>query len=431
LFRLARRYAGVSQHRIAAATGVPQSRVSELMNDHSGPVTSIEVLLRIADGLNLPDHARRWMGLAPQDNDRADDRPDDEGGSPTDRRQALRTLGGGLLSMAGLGGFEPAEAEVLEYIRRAEATSIGYRTVEHLQVTIADLAATFAYTPPSRMLPRTRWYRRHVAGLLDDGRHTLRERRQLYECAGWLSVILGWLHHDLGDSRTGEAYCTDAWEHGWQAEHGELCAWAMDAAATIALYDNRPETARQAAGKGLAHAPKGSAAAIRVSCQLTRANARLGRADDFETALDDTRRKLDGLPVHGNGLFCADAGRVASYAATSSIWLDHPDQAANYARQAIDFYQHAEPAQRSPTREAIAWLDLGIAHAERGSADAAVDVAESALTTPRLTGSVLARAGDLDAVLDRRFTGSAPARQFRDRYTALARSQPRPEITAT
>jgi hypothetical protein len=72
----------------------------------------------------------------------------------------------------------------------------------------------------------------------------------------------------------------DAWEHGWQAEHDELCAWAMDASATIAMYANRPEAARDAARdaarKGLAQAPPTSAAAVRVSCQLTRANACLG-----------------------------------------------------------------------------------------------------------------------------------------------------------
>lgn len=64
LFHLAKRYAGASQHRIATATGVPQSRVNALMNGRCGPVTSIEVLERIADGLNLPDHARASMGLA-------------------------------------------------------------------------------------------------------------------------------------------------------------------------------------------------------------------------------------------------------------------------------------------------------------------------------------------------------------------------------
>jgi transcriptional regulator with XRE-family HTH domain len=66
LFRLAKQYAGASQNRIAAATGVAQSRVNELMN-RGGPVTSIEVLERVADGLDLPDHARLCLGLAPRD----------------------------------------------------------------------------------------------------------------------------------------------------------------------------------------------------------------------------------------------------------------------------------------------------------------------------------------------------------------------------
>jgi hypothetical protein len=64
LFRLAGRYAGASQHRIATATGVPQSRVNALMNNRCGPVTSIDVLCRVADGLNAPDRARALLGLA-------------------------------------------------------------------------------------------------------------------------------------------------------------------------------------------------------------------------------------------------------------------------------------------------------------------------------------------------------------------------------
>jgi transcriptional regulator with XRE-family HTH domain len=66
LFRLAKQYAGASQNRIAAATGVAQSRVNELMN-RGGAVTSIEVLQRVADGLDLPDDARMCLGLAPRD----------------------------------------------------------------------------------------------------------------------------------------------------------------------------------------------------------------------------------------------------------------------------------------------------------------------------------------------------------------------------
>jgi hypothetical protein len=46
---------------------VPQSRVNALMNNRGGPVSNIEVLERIADGLTLPDHARVRLGLAPCD----------------------------------------------------------------------------------------------------------------------------------------------------------------------------------------------------------------------------------------------------------------------------------------------------------------------------------------------------------------------------
>lgn len=448
LFRLAKRYAGASQHRIAAATGVPQSRVNALMNNRGGPVASIEVLERVADGLNLPDHARVALGLAP--------RPDSPAPTETpDLVPGLARVGytpeplvpvvddpdiGGAGSVVaavdfldrstvppstrdrstGFGYPEAASAvEAMEYTRRAEATEVGACTLEHLQLAIAEMAAAFAHTPPAELFPQALWYRRHVAGLLESSRHTLRERRELYRCAGWLSVILGWLSHDLGSARTGEAYCLDAWEHGWQAEYGEICAWAMDAAASIAMYSGRPEAARDASSRGMAQAPSGSAAAVRVSCQLARASARLGRRDDFQGTLRQTRLLLDGLPAQDSGLFGADAGRISSYAATSAIWLGHADEAIGHARDAIDFYRQAPAPERSPTREAIAHLDLGIALTTLGRLEAAVEAADPALSTRRLTGSVLARAADLDATLRVRFAEAVPTRQFHERYEAL------------
>jgi transcriptional regulator with XRE-family HTH domain len=67
LFHLAKKYAGASQNRIAAATGVSQGRVNALMKRTGGPILQLEVFERIADGLNMPDHARIHLGLAPRD----------------------------------------------------------------------------------------------------------------------------------------------------------------------------------------------------------------------------------------------------------------------------------------------------------------------------------------------------------------------------
>ncbi|MBX6767764.1 MAG: helix-turn-helix domain-containing protein, partial [Actinomadura rubrobrunea] len=66
LFRLAKRYAGASQHRIAAATSIGQPRVNSLMRGTGSPIEKFELFERIADGLNMPDHARVRLGLAPR-----------------------------------------------------------------------------------------------------------------------------------------------------------------------------------------------------------------------------------------------------------------------------------------------------------------------------------------------------------------------------
>src|SRR5690349_21239259 len=68
LFRLLRRYAGASQHRIGLATDLQQGTVCKIMNGER-TITSIDVLDRIADGLAMPDHARMGLGLAPKEVD--------------------------------------------------------------------------------------------------------------------------------------------------------------------------------------------------------------------------------------------------------------------------------------------------------------------------------------------------------------------------
>jgi transcriptional regulator with XRE-family HTH domain len=65
LFRVAQRYAGASQSRIATATGILQGRVSEILHS-SRAVTTLDLFERIADGLGMPDHARMRLGLAPR-----------------------------------------------------------------------------------------------------------------------------------------------------------------------------------------------------------------------------------------------------------------------------------------------------------------------------------------------------------------------------
>src|ERR1700759_3264168 len=64
LFRLLGQYEGMSQTRIATATGIAQGRVSEIVRGKRA-VGASHVFERIADGLEMPDQGRLALGLAP------------------------------------------------------------------------------------------------------------------------------------------------------------------------------------------------------------------------------------------------------------------------------------------------------------------------------------------------------------------------------
>lgn len=71
LLKLASKYAGASQARIGAATGIAQSRISRYMRGLL-QVTDLDVYERIATGLGMPDHARVLFGLGVNNADTSD-----------------------------------------------------------------------------------------------------------------------------------------------------------------------------------------------------------------------------------------------------------------------------------------------------------------------------------------------------------------------
>ncbi|MGH3832869.1 MAG: helix-turn-helix domain-containing protein, partial [Pseudonocardiaceae bacterium] len=292
----ARKAAGLSQERLAEMMGVERSTVQRWEVGHSTPQPGHRPELATELGISDdklaellgdqpcsddPDRTMPALSTAPRSSDAGGDQqtggsdllPFPPGGDITDRRQAITLLGTSTLGLGvahtHLDPCTQSAVEAMEFTRRAEASQLGPRTLEHVDSVVSDMAAAFGHTPPGELFLKARWYRRQVEDLIA-GRHTLREGRQLYRYAGSLSVILAGLSNDLGDPVTAGAHCIDAWEHGWQAEDHEICAWAMDAQATISAYSNQPAAARDAAERGLKQAPQGSAVAVRVSAQLDR-----------------------------------------------------------------------------------------------------------------------------------------------------------------
>jgi hypothetical protein len=120
-----------------------------------------------------------------------------------------------------------------------------------------------------------------------------------------------------------------------------------------------------------------------------------------------------------------DTSVLASYAMTAYpascyVWLGDYRQAEVYGRRAVAVHEAAPDGSRSPSREAIARIDLAIAVAALGAPDEGSALGREALGSPRVVDSVRSRVGDLDAVLTARYQGQDDARGFHDQYRALA-----------
>jgi tetratricopeptide (TPR) repeat protein len=301
--------------------------------------------------------------------------------------------------------------------------------LEHLEHVIADLCHAYSREPPTDLLGIARPYRRHVEGLIA-GPKTLPETRELFTSAAWLSETLAWITHDLGDAVAADAYCNDAWEHAAQAGHAELCAWAMDAKASIAIYTNRPNAALAAALRGLERAPAGHPLAVRLYGQAARASARLAREGrgSAERCTEHLRHAValyEALPARCPDRFGVDTATLAayavhSYAASSYIWLEQYPAARTAAQAALATYQAASPEDRSPSREAIARLDMALAMTALGAPDEAYVLGKEALGSERVVDSVLVRTRDLARALTARYPTLPEAREFAEQVRCAA-----------
>jgi len=351
-----------------------------------------------------------------------------EAGGATKRRDALKLVGAtaAMPSVAGNVLLEAA-AEVMEFTRRTQVSSVSSGMLEQLELVVFDLNRAYLQQPPTHLFDVVRWYRRQVDELVQRP-HTLRQGRQLYAYAGWLSELLARLARDLGALTMAEAYGVDAWQHGWQAEDSELCAWAMQEKASNALFNNRPQAALSAARKGVMHAPAGHPIAMGLLGQAARAHARLGQKEGFQSALGDAMDLRERLSAQAPARFGHDMSperaslpeSLAGYAASSFIWLGLATEAQHYAEQALQRIDALPVDRRSPSREAIARIDLGLARTALGAPDEACALGAQALCwEPPVGHPVRVRVLELDALLQRRYSNLPEVAAFHERCRLL------------
>jgi tetratricopeptide (TPR) repeat protein len=258
---------------------------------------------------------------------------------------------------------------------------------------------------------------RYIARMLD-GRTTLHQHRELLVTAGWLALLLGCLHYDLGEREPAEAARQAAYQAGLQAGHGEIIAWSYELAAWFALTEGRYQGVVTFAEAGQQHAGLTSAM-VQLVLQKARGQARLGERQAVRAGLDRGAKLLEQLSPagHPEHHFVFDHTKWIFYAATCYTWLGDDEPAEEHANEVIAYHTQPDGSSNAPMRTANSHMDLAVIHARRGNLDEAVCHGMTALGFERKTeASLLSRAADLDQVLCERYPHEPLTASFHERY---------------
>ena len=212
-----------------------------------------------------------------------------------------------------------SEAELvdtLDLARMVTISDLGQGTLDTLQEAAELLCRAYPSASAGELRTRTRQRLSYISRLLG-GRLTLAQHRELLVTIGWLALLLGCVHYDLGEREQAEAARQAAYQAGMQAGHGEIIAWSYELAAWFALTEGRYHDVMDYAQAGQQHAGLTNAM-IQLVLQQARGQARLGERRDVYASLDHGAKLLEQLPrpEHPENHFVFDHTKWIFYAAT-------------------------------------------------------------------------------------------------------------------
>ncbi|MDX3231264.1 helix-turn-helix transcriptional regulator [Streptomyces sp. ME19-01-6] len=404
VFRLARKWGGISYNQIAEACGIKPERVGTIARGDAR-ITSLAKIEEIADALRI---LGGMIGLAP--------RPWESPSTSSMAAPALRPP-----ATSGMLTPEPALWEVAELARRTHATDVGPADLDTIAEAIDQLCRAYPYMAADQLHHQTRAGIRHVTDMLQ-GRTTLAQHRELLVSAGWLFLLGGCLEYDMGQRQAAELSRAAALRIGQEAGHGEITAWSWELGAWFALTQGRYADVIDCVSAGH-QSDSTHSIGVQLYAQGAKAYARMGDASQVRATLDAGRARLERLPrpEHREHHFVIDPDKWDFYEMDAYRMLGDDERAAVHAQEVVRLGTAPDGTEISPMRVAEARLTLGVAAARSGELEEAVSVAGRALQTSRKSlPSLLMVAGELTDELEQRYPRESLSQEFREQVTHIA-----------
>lgn len=307
--------------------------------------------------------------------------------------------------------------------RRVERAEPDPGTLDALHAEAERLCCRYSTMAPSALRQEAEQHLRCVRRLRD-GRKTSSQHRELLVIAGWLSLLVGCLHNDMG-KRQPAAAARDAAHHlGKEAGHPVIVRWACELHCWFALTDGRYRDVTRFADAGLATLRNADSASVQLALQAAKGWAKLGRRREADDALQHGSSLLNHLPQseHPEHHFVFDSSKYEFYVAPIYEWLGEHDRAEEHCNEVFAQCTAPDGTTARPMRLADTHNTMALVQLHRGDLGGAIEYANRALDYDRRSiPSLLSSTSDIVMALERRHPREPAVHALRERVLEMCR----------
>lgn len=325
---------GFSPSHVARRCEMTISQVQAYIKQQRTAI-KLELFEQAADGLHIPG---RMLGMArrPWENEETPQSQGDQNSATiTKAHVGLPKL---VLATPDLGHNVSSEdedlASVLGRIQKLHRGTVHPEVIRQLHDNALHTVAQYEKLDHSTIVPDLLRQRGLINYLLSECGQP-RQQRELYEIAGAMSGVLGYIAVGRGDFLLARAYTLEAFQLGDFAENANLQAWARGLQSFCEYYAGRYGEALSLARDGLNYAQSGPQSVRLAINGAARAMGKLGDAEGVHRTVGEAYELMsrndvpEGIPS-SISFECYSAAQTASNAATAYVSLGRADKVQHY-----------------------------------------------------------------------------------------------------